>query len=109
MKKNVSLFLAAILLLGAILACGGSADDGASGGGSIIGTWVDSADGDTTLTFTEDTMQMNDNEPSPYTYDGNAVSVVLSDGSTVLYTVSVSGDTLTLTEDTGSVYKFTRQ
>lgn len=112
MKKKLSILLAVILLLSATLACG--ADEGVSGGnasgsGSIIGTWVDTADGTTTLTFTSDTMQMNDNEPSAYTYDGSAVSVNLSDGSTASYQVSVSGNTLTLTEDTGSVYKFTRQ
>ena len=109
MKKNLPILIVAILMLGLILACGGSSGDGTSGGGSIIGTWVDNADGTTTLTFTPDTMQMNDNEPTPYTYDGNVVSVTLSDGSTVSYTVTVGGDTLTLTEDTGSVYKFTRQ
>lgn len=110
MKKNLSILIVIILGISLLLAaCGGSSESDSSGGGTIIGTWVDSADGATTLTFTADTMQMNDNEPSAYTYNGNTVSVNLSDGSTVSYQVSVNGNSLTLTEDTGNVYKFTRQ
>ena len=106
MKKNLSLLLAAVLLLSAILACG---DSTSSSGGSLLGTWVDNADGTTTVTFTSTTMQMNDNDPAPYTLSNNTISANLSDGSTVTYQAEIDGDTLTLTEDTGNVYTFTRQ
>jgi hypothetical protein len=107
MKKHLSILFVVVLSLGLLLAaCGGSAETDPD---AILGTWVDNGDGVSTLSFSENGMQFNDGDPATFAYDGSTLIATLSDGSTINYTYTISGDTLTLTEDTGNVYTFTRQ
>ena len=115
MKKNVSLFLAAILLLGAILACGGSADDGSSDAGAIVGVWISDSDTTVAIAFADDGSYAISKSgelmaEGTYTFDGSALVTTPSDGSGASSAqVEINGDTMTTTDPNGSEATWTKR
>ena len=120
MKKNLPILMVAILMLGLILACGGSSDDGTSGGGSsnsgaLVGKWVSDNDNTVAIAFGDDgsyAIAKSDEvvAEGTYTFDGSALVTTPSDGSGASSAqVEINGDTMTTTDPDGSVATWTKQ
>ncbi|OGO76896.1 MAG: hypothetical protein A3K41_00420 [Chloroflexi bacterium RIFOXYD12_FULL_57_15] len=116
MKKNLSILLAVVILLSAMLACGSDADTGSSGGGSsnssaLVGVWV--SDNGVVIGFGDDgTFASNSGDvvsEGTYTFDGSTVVVTLSDGTNSSAQVEINGDAMTMTDPNGSVSAWTKQ
>lgn len=119
MKKNLPILLVVIMLLGAILACGGSTDTGSSGGasnsGTIAGAWENDNDNTVGVAFGDDGSYgiYKSGElmaEGTYTFDGSTLVMTPSDGSGASSAqVEVNGGTMTWTDPDGSVSVWIKQ
>ncbi|MDP1624505.1 MAG: hypothetical protein Q8L64_01930 [bacterium] len=120
MKKNLPILMVAILMLGLILACGGSSDDGTSGGGSsnsgaIAGAWENDNDNTVGIAFGDDGTYgiYKSGElmaEGTYTFDGSTLVTTPSGGSgETSAQVEINGGTMTWTDPDGSVATWTKQ
>lgn len=114
MKRNLSILLAVVLLLSAMLACGSETDTGSSGG-AIAGAWENDNDNTVGIAFGDDGSYgiYKSGElmaEGTYTFDGSTLVTTPSDGSGASSAqVEINGGTMTWTDPDGSVSTWTKQ
>lgn len=115
MKKYLLVLIVVVLSLSlmSVAGCGSSSDSTTSGsntgastpssssssGNTIVGSWKDNADANTTMIYTADgKVTVNGNNAGTYAYSGSELKMTGVDGTVTTYEVAFDGNNVKLTD-----------